>query len=659
MSSIHRAPSVVSRVRASVRWDLSLLTPVRGLVTALPVGACVAVALALHNPSAAVVMGVAANLVAIISLVGAPVVPLRFAVADGVLMAISVVLGNLTAGVTWLHLALLVPWCVVAGAAVSLGLTPGVMGSQAIVAYVVLGRFADSPHQALHVGVLFLCGALIEITALLLLRLPPSLRHQRQTLGVALRGVADYARAPASTSGFPALNLVDQARRVLTSSSLLGRSDARDLRSVVESLRRVRLGLVTLNGLREQFSDPPGLADYLTRLGDALDTSAKLVEHRLSARALDHVHEELLRARATITSVDSSPAAALIERRLDDLDDALEELRRYLLEESEDVVEGAWRVDVRWRRPRADSWRTPLGVLLETLRTDNPARRHAIRLTLAVITADVVAHVFSLPRGYWVAFSVAVILKPDYSTLFSRGVGRVVGTVLGATLAALLIALLQPSPALSALIIFVLATLAYATWAASFAVSIGLVTSVVLFLLSLTLTNSYSTAVDRLLDVTIGAVLSFATYLLWPSPAGTDTETALEHLSESLRTYLSLTFDALDDHPDTTRLRAASRSAHFRFHEATLAHGRDLVEPDRDPDLLALHQSRLDGGRRLLRAIHTLRFEAESGVRQTPEELGLAPGPESPDETLSPEIRLIADEIAVSRTRLEGTNESR
>ncbi len=84
MSAAHRVPSVASRLRAAVGIDWSLLTPVRGLVTALPVGACVGVPLLFHQPSTAVVMGVAANLIAIISLVGAPVIPLRYAVADGV-----------------------------------------------------------------------------------------------------------------------------------------------------------------------------------------------------------------------------------------------------------------------------------------------------------------------------------------------------------------------------------------------------------------------------------------------------------------------------------------------------------------------------------------------------------------------------------------------
>ena len=652
MSATHRASSVVSRLRAIVRVDWSLVTPVRGLITALPVGACVVVPLLWHQPSTAVVMGVAANLIAIISLVGAPVIPLRYAVADGVLMAASVVLGNLTGSVAWLHIALLVPWCVVAGAAVSLGLTPGVMGSQAIVAYVVLGRFADSPRQALHVGVLFLAGALVEITALVLLRLPPSLRHQRQTLASALRTVAQYARSKASASGFAALSEIDQARRVLTSSSLLGRSDARDLRAVTESLRRLRLSLVTINGLRDQFGDSPALSQYLGRVAQVLDCAALVVEDPDAIDSFDDSMRHVLVERAGRATQDVSPASTLVGRRVEELDQALDELSRHLHDETTDVVEGAWRVNLRWRRLRLVTWRTPVGVLLETLKSDNPARRHAIRLTLAVVGADVLARALHLPRGYWVAFAVAVILKPDYSTLFNRGVGRVVGTLLGASLAALLVAWLHPTPLVSALVVFSLAALAYATWSASFAIAIGLVTALVLVILSLTLSNTFTTALDRLLDVSLGAALSFASYLLWPSPAGSDTEEALARLGDSLARYLELSLEALEGRSDPAQLRQASRSAHFRFHEATLAHGRDLVEPDRDQDLLTRHQSRLDGGRRLLRAIHALRFEADRWARIPATELGLDPRRPERSVTLSSEMRLLVDEIALSRSRL-------
>ncbi len=89
----------------------------------------------------------------------------------------------------------------------------------------------------------------------------------------------------------------------------------------------------------------------------------------------------------------------------------------------------------------------------ENLRGDAPAFRHAVRLAVAVLASALLASWLSLPRGYWVPFAVAVILKPDYSTLFSRGVGRIIGTMLGATLAAILVSGLHPGLILTAVLV--------------------------------------------------------------------------------------------------------------------------------------------------------------------------------------------------------------
>jgi hypothetical protein len=50
--------------------------------------------------------------------------------------------------------AVLVPWCFVAGMMVVFGQTQATIGSQAVIAYVVLGRFAGSPTLALHLSLL-------------------------------------------------------------------------------------------------------------------------------------------------------------------------------------------------------------------------------------------------------------------------------------------------------------------------------------------------------------------------------------------------------------------------------------------------------------------------------------------------------------------------
>ena len=55
--------------------------------------------------------------------------------------------------------------------------------------------------------------------------------------------------------------------------------------------------------------------------------------------------------------------------------------------------------------------------------------RHAVRLAIALAVAVMIYRVSPFPRGYWLPLTTLVILKPEFSTTFSRGFARVLGTL--------------------------------------------------------------------------------------------------------------------------------------------------------------------------------------------------------------------------------------
>jgi len=83
-------------LRSSFRVELSLLTHVAGAITAAPVVAVFALGLAFVGTRAAIAMAIGANLIAIVSLVGAPRLPIRLAVWDTAAMGVSVFVGAAT-----------------------------------------------------------------------------------------------------------------------------------------------------------------------------------------------------------------------------------------------------------------------------------------------------------------------------------------------------------------------------------------------------------------------------------------------------------------------------------------------------------------------------------------------------------------------------------
>ena len=600
----------MTATRSALRWtstvSLRSLTPVRGLITAIPVTALFALSLTGVATTTAITMAIAANLIAVASLVGAPQLSLRLALGDAAGIAIGAFLGALTASSPWLHDAALLPWCFLAGLTVFFGPTQAVIGSQVIVGFVVLGRHGATPLQAAILAGWVMLGAGAEILALLILRLPSSLRSQRASLARALDAVAAYAEAPPHESALAALAAIDEAQRVLTPAPLFGRSDVRDLQSIVDQLRRSRIELTTIAGLRLRLDGrhTAVIDGVLVAYAAALRNIATEIRQpvAVASEPPQHMRARLAALDTAIADDDDTVLLRQVQQHLAALRSQLRSCRDLARRERADTLDRG----VLRRRSAVEAgvnredgvWATASA----RLRPNDVGFRHAVRLALAVTASMIVAQVFALPRGYWVAFSVAVILKPDYVTLLQRGVSRVVGTAAGASLAALLVAELHPSLGVSVLLVAAVATAAYTTWAASFAVSIGLVSSLVLIVLSSIGHDAIGTAADRFLDVTIGAVIAASTYLLWPSSQEQGLVASERAFGEAVAAYLEAVFS------NASLVAQRSREAHLAYAAVVAAAERHLNEPGSSNQTRDDVRSLVATGLRLLRGAHALRL---------------------------------------------------
>jgi uncharacterized membrane protein YccC len=276
----------------------------------------------------------------------------------------------------------------------------------------------------------------------------------------------------------------------------------------------------------------------------------------------------------------------------------------------------AWRPHLAKRQgsdPR--DFRGDLEVVRANLRRDSPAFRHGVRLAIAVPASLALASWLSLPRGYWLAFAVAVILKPDYSTLFNQGLGRVVGTLVGATVAAVLMSEIHPDLIVTAVLVALMAWAVYSTWAASFSVAMGFVTALILILLSTSLHDTVGTALDRLIDVTLGAVIAFVVYLVWPTSPKAGVEQAQSTLFSSLRDYLATVLDLVESKEvDRTAAQARSKSVRLAWANAEAAVDRSIQEPASTRLDPSQSRGQLAAAQRILRATQALWIDADRGA---------------------------------------------
>jgi uncharacterized membrane protein YccC len=618
-------------LRGALTLDTTLLTPVAALLTAVPVVAIYAVGYATLGAAPAVAMAVGANLVAVVSLIAAPRLPLRLAVANAFVMGGSVLLGTATATTPWLHLVVLVPWCLLAGLALAYGQTVGAIGSQALIAYVILGRFAGPAAVDLRLAAEVTGGALVEVLALVVLRLPPCLRHQRTNLAAALEAVADLAEEDPRRSAIEVLTTVDAAERVLSAPALFGRVDVGDLRSVLDQVRRTRLEITTLAGLRVRLAEE-GVAVSRQALRDAGAATAEAL--RALAAALDPTRptawkEAVDAQRRATRALDLAgvpdQAAVLVGEARSRLEAIGGQLRA-----TGQMVDDLRRAErLRTWRPRLTGWvTTPAeeitfepALLRRALHPASPTFRHAVRLAVAVPVAALLAQWWGLPRGYWLPFAVVVVLRPDYSTLYSRGIGRVIGTLVGAVGAALVVSALHPDPALNTFLVALFAWLSYATWSAGFSASVAAMTALILTLLTSGSADPFSTALDRLLEVSLGAVIAWLAYLVWPTPPRAGVVAAQQHLFDSLADYLDQVRPVLLGAPSAPTVMEASRRARVAWATAESAVGRSVQEPASTRLDPREGRSLLVVAMRILRATHALRLDVDTAgpMESTPE----------------------------------------
>src|SRR5581483_3761713 len=115
---------------------------------------------------------------------------------------------------------------------------------------------------------------------------------------------------------------------------------------------------------------------------------------------------------------------------------------------------------------------------------DSPAGRHALRLTVVVLAAEVISRHVPLQRGYWMVVAAATVLRPEFGATFTRGTERAVGTCLGVALAGAIAILLHPAGGVIVVLVAFLAWAAYSLFPASFATGFAFITALVVFLLN-------------------------------------------------------------------------------------------------------------------------------------------------------------------------------
>jgi uncharacterized membrane protein YccC len=421
---------------------------------------------------------------------------------------IGLVVGGLIHDRGWIAVIALVGVAAVSALVTRLGATGSAAGTQLLV-YTALGL---GPIGALrpwwHVVLEFVAGALWAI----ILITPSYLLSPRATEQRAVAAVYHSFAKFLRSIGTPQVTAVrDEVTTALNAAydTLLTR------RSGAGGRNRADIHLVAILNVSHQMAEaattlraegqrpPPWVTDTIDRMADVIA--------RGSAVPLRHApiwgHSGVAGAVAPplIPPAWSQSPGALALR------DSMVGLAR--------AISGNWAPPAA--PPAPTDWRSRVRdravYVAEQLVGGRAAWMFTIRLMVCTGVAAVITQEFSLSRSYWVVLTVAIVLKPDYGSVFARALQRGIGTIVGAFLGAAILAVV-PYGLWLLLPFGVLAALLPYGRARNFGLSATFLTPLVVLLIDLENKSGWRLAADRLIDTLVACVVVLVLgYAMWPS----------------------------------------------------------------------------------------------------------------------------------------------
>ena len=206
--------------------------------------------------------------------------------------------------------------------------------------------------------------------------------------------------------------------------------------------------------------------------------------------------------------------------------------------------------------------------------------RHSLRITIALVTGFIVAHLFNIGHGYWILLTILVILKPAYSLSKKRNRDRLFGTVAGVVIGLIIIHFVVYQPALLVIMVVLMAA-NFSLMRTNYMVSVMLMTPYILIFFYILQPQNFSGLLkDRVIDTVIGSVIAFAaSMLLFPAWEKYKIQPLLVTAVEKVKAYFSSITAGLGGKYKPTQQRLARKDAFIALANISDAFNRMLNEP--------------------------------------------------------------------------------
>jgi uncharacterized membrane protein YccC len=364
---------------------------------------------------------------------------------------------------------------------------------------------------------------------------------------------AELARAAASGASAheapPASAEVTAAQQALRSLGGDRSLEAERYLALLSQAERIRLALMALSRLQVRTGREPRLAAEAARLSRALFLASEVLrtiaDAMASGKPAAPQAESVTQLRALAGELRDDHADPMIGDAVWQLDALRGQLRSALDLASHVTPAGAMEFE---QRESEQPWRLRLAGALATLRAnlhlESAAFRHAVRLAVCVMIGSMIGDALDWRRAYWLPMTTAIILKPDYTSTFSRGLLRLAGTFAGILLATALFHLFLPARPVEVVMIALFAFLLRCFGPANYGVFVTMLTALVVLMFAITGAAPAQLIAARAINTAAGGAIALVAYWLWPTWERTQVSETLATMLDSYRVYFRTVRDA-------------------------------------------------------------------------------------------------------------------
>lgn len=544
-----------------------------------------------------------------------------------VIVAVAVFAGTVSGNAPASAVAIETVWAFAAGLLVALNTTAADIGVMSLVVLVVFAAQPMPPERALSAGLLAFAGGMLQTLLSVALWAFRRYDPERRALADLYLELARSSASPVVATDAPPASA--QSVQAQTTLAALGQNhsiEAERYLSLLSQAERIRLSLLMLGRLRirihreSEDSSLGGILDRcLTNAAKALGWVGKtlLAEESIAPEPawLREIHDLAERLREPRADP-ASPLLAMAHDARVQMDALAGQLSSALDLAGHAIPEGTAAFERREaRQPGSLRIAGPLATLRANLTLRSAACRHAVRLAACVLLGDSLARGLHLPRSYWVPMTIAIVLKPDFTATFSRGVLRLAGTFAGLVFATALFHILSPGLGAQVALIGLLAFILRCYGSANYGILVAAVTSLVVLMFAVVGIAPKGVMAARAVNSVFGGLIALLAYWIWPTWERTQAPESLALMLDAYRAYFRAIRQSYlqaggREANELDRTRAAGRLARSNL-EASV--DRWSGEPGNTPATIGLLAAILANSRRLAHAMMAL----EAGLAQS------------------------------------------